>query len=234
MKSTFSSLFYVSLRKCSVRCSFSFWYRTWRDEAQGEQSKSKKISLWNSPTNVRLPSSVCQTNAQNADGPLDRTDIVWGSKQCQKIWCGSWSQSDAVISLLAAASCGSKTHQMHYWSRNITANFTWHEYANLRNITPHIVLSNLTSYCRFSPISPCRENKYLYISIVFPREHWHQMESTCKLHLLRNNLTCISSRVLDLDKCTQVCRKSLQSNLNTSSNISHQIHAKPNYLSYQP
>lgn len=84
---------------------FPLWYRT-RDEASGEQSKSEKISPWSSPTNVsyhRLPSSVCQTNAQNADRPLDRTDIVWGSNQCRKIWCGSWSQSDTVISLLVTA-----------------------------------------------------------------------------------------------------------------------------------
>lgn len=63
------------------------------------------------------------------------------------------TKSDVAVgvsqTLLSRSSCGSKTHQMHYWSRNITANFTRHEYANLRNITPHILLSNLTSYSWF-------------------------------------------------------------------------------------
>lgn len=142
MKSTFSSLFYLSLRKCSARCCFPLWYRK---KSTANQKRSVCETVQSNVSYHHLPSSVCQTNAQNADGPLDWTDIGWGSKQCQKMWCGSRSQSDAVIWLLDAG------HQMHYWSRNITDNFTWHEYANARIIS-HVALSNLTekSYSSFS------------------------------------------------------------------------------------
>lgn len=82
-----------------------------------EQSKSEKISPWDSQTNVsfyRLPSSVCQTNAQNLDGPQDRTDIVWESKQSQKIGCGSSGQSDTAERGVLNSYWGSKACLMHH------------------------------------------------------------------------------------------------------------------------
>ncbi len=102
-------------------------------------------------------------------------------KQMRKMQTGHWigqtssevqsnvTKSDVAAgvsqTLLSRSSCGSKTHQMHYWSRNITANFTWHEYVNLRNITPHILLSNLTSYSWFSTISPLLSQLFFLESI---------------------------------------------------------------------
>lgn len=192
MKSTFPSLFYLTLRKRAVWCSFSLLMQNkrwgfWRaKQIRKDQSIEQSNQCFLSSSSLKCLSNKCAKRRRATGSDRHRLRVKAMSENL--MW-----QLESVRHCYLTPRHGSKAHQMHYWSRNITANFTWHEYANLRNITSYIALSNLTkSYIPFSQNSACRENKSKMISLKFPivspRQQWHQIESICRLpifHLLR-------------------------------------------------
>lgn len=233
MKSTFSSLFYLTLRKCAVWFSFSLLIQNkrwgfWRaKQIRKDQSVEQSNQCFLSSSSLKCLSNKCAKRRRATGSDRHRLRVKAMSENL--MW-----QLESVRHCYLTPRHGSKTHQMHYWSRNITANFTWHEYANLRNITSYTALCNLTkSYVPFwkkiLPVERTNQKWYLYnFPIVSPRQQWNQIESICRLpifHLLRWKtliiIIIISSKIRSQLLCSGLQPKSAIKRLKMNSNISH-------------
>lgn len=177
MKSTFPSLFYLTLRKCAVWCSFSLLIQNkkwgfWRaKQIRKDQSVEQSNQCFLSSSSLKCLSNKCAKRRQATGSDRHRLRVKPMSENL--MW-----QLESVRHCYLTPRHGSKTHQMHYWSRNITANFTWHEYANLRNVTSYTALFH---FYKILPVERTNQKWYLYnFPIVSPRQQWHQIESKCR------------------------------------------------------
>lgn len=166
MKSTFSSLFYLTLRKCAVWCSFSLlmqnkrWGLRRAKQIRKDQSVKQSNQCFLSSSPLKCLSNKCAKHRLATGSDRHRLRVKAMSENL--MW-----QLESVRHRYLTPHHGSKAHQMHYWSRNITANFTWHEYANLRNITAYIALFNLTKkkkfhFHKFLPVERSNQKWHLY------------------------------------------------------------------------